>query len=116
MKVKSTIASQTCPKSKYRNPLESQCSITDFLRQAELSVQDFLAADDPRTMAEGWYQPPPFRLFFINQEIDLTDKFDFAFLCGDLNFRLDISRLHADWLISRQGLNSILPCNLARKP
>ena len=35
--------------------------------------------------------------------IDITDKFDFTFLCGDLNFRLDLSRLHADWLISRQG-------------
>lgn len=53
--------------------------------KAELSVDDFLAVDDPRNMAE-----------------DLTDRFDFSFLCGDLNFRLDISRLHADWLISRQ--------------
>lgn len=35
---------------------------------------------------------------------DLTDRFDYSFLCGDLNFRLDISRLHADWLISRQGI------------
>jgi hypothetical protein len=35
--------------------------------------------------------------------IDVTDKFDYTFLCGDLNFRLDISRLHADWLIARQG-------------
>lgn len=33
---------------------------------------------------------------------DLTDRFDFTFLFGDLNFRLDISRLHADWLISRR--------------
>ncbi|KAF8962697.1 Endonuclease/exonuclease/phosphatase [Flammula alnicola] len=53
--------------------------------KSELSVDDFLAADDSRKTAE-----------------DLTDKFDFAFLCGDLNFRLNISRLHADWLISRQ--------------
>lgn len=34
---------------------------------------------------------------------DITDRFDFAFLCGDLNFRLDVTRLHADWLISRRG-------------
>ncbi|KAJ7052514.1 hypothetical protein C8F01DRAFT_568841 [Mycena amicta] len=33
---------------------------------------------------------------------ELTDKFDYSFLLGDLNFRLNISRLHADWLISRQ--------------
>ncbi|KAJ7219954.1 inositol polyphosphate phosphatase [Mycena pura] len=53
--------------------------------KAELTVDDFLSADDPRVMAE-----------------DPTDKFDYTFLCGDLNFRLGISRLHADWLISRQ--------------
>ena len=34
---------------------------------------------------------------------DITDRFDYTFFCGDLNFRLDISRLHADWLIARQG-------------
>ncbi|KAJ7574421.1 hypothetical protein C8J56DRAFT_1017375 [Mycena floridula] len=56
----------------------------------ELALEDFLKADDPRVMAE-----------------DLTDKYDHTFLFGDLNFRLDISRLHADWLISRQG-SSIL--------
>ncbi|KAJ3972713.1 inositol polyphosphate phosphatase [Lentinula raphanica] len=53
--------------------------------KTELSVNDFLSSDDPRVMAE-----------------DLTDKFDYTFVFGDLNFRLDISRLHADWLISRQ--------------
>ncbi|KAF9466458.1 Endonuclease/exonuclease/phosphatase [Collybia nuda] len=53
--------------------------------KAELSVDDFLENDDPRVMAE-----------------DLTDKFDYTFICGDLNFRLDISRLHADWLMSRK--------------
>lgn len=36
--------------------------------------------------------------------VDITDRFDFTFLCGDLNFRLDITRLHADWLISQRGL------------
>ncbi|KAF9223546.1 DNase I-like protein [Gyrodon lividus] len=52
--------------------------------KSELSVDDFLQSDDPRMMAE-----------------DVTDRFDYTFLCGDLNFRLDITRLHADWLISR---------------
>ncbi|KAG6820311.1 hypothetical protein H0H93_002398 [Arthromyces matolae] len=51
----------------------------------ELAVDDFLPNDDERMMAE-----------------DITDKFDYTFLCGDLNFRLDISRLHADWLVSRK--------------
>ncbi|KAK0480241.1 inositol polyphosphate phosphatase [Armillaria novae-zelandiae] len=53
--------------------------------KSELSVDDFLSHTDERIMAE-----------------DLTDKFDFTFIFGDLNFRLNISRLHADWLISRQ--------------
>ncbi|KAF8501421.1 DNase I-like protein, partial [Russula emetica] len=51
----------------------------------ELAVDDFLQPDDPRMVAE-----------------DITDRFDFTFLFGDLNFRLDLSRLHADWLISRR--------------
>ncbi|KAG6877511.1 hypothetical protein C0993_006460 [Termitomyces sp. T159_Od127] len=53
--------------------------------KTELAVDDFLKNGDPRVMAE-----------------DITDKFDYTFLCGDLNFRLDISRLHADWLVSRK--------------
>ena len=40
---------------------------------------------------------------------DLTDRFDYTFLFGDLNFRLDVSRLHADWLISRQGRRQFKP-------
>ncbi|KAJ7650437.1 inositol polyphosphate phosphatase [Roridomyces roridus] len=59
--------------------------------KAELAVDDFLAPDDFRVMSE-----------------DVTDKFDHTFLCGDLNFRLDISRLHADWLISRQDYTQAL--------
>ncbi|KAJ6544832.1 inositol polyphosphate phosphatase [Mycena vulgaris] len=59
--------------------------------KAELTVDDFLAPDDPRVMSE-----------------DPTDKFDYTFLCGDLNFRLDISRLHADWLIARQDYTQAL--------
>ena len=53
--------------------------------QGELRVDDFLTDDDRRAMGE-----------------DLTDRFDYTFLLGDLNFRLDISRTHADWLISRR--------------
>ena len=39
---------------------------------------------------------------------DLTDRFDHTFIFGDLNFRLDISRLHADWLISRRDYTQAL--------
>ena len=56
-----------------------------MVTQGELTVDDFLTSDDSRFMAE-----------------DLTDRFDYTFIFGDLNFRLDISRLHADWLISRR--------------
>jgi hypothetical protein len=51
----------------------------------------------------------------VDQELtslaDITDKFDFTFLCGDLNFRLDITRLHADWLISRKGTELLVWLN-----
>ncbi|KAF5367443.1 hypothetical protein D9758_003808 [Tetrapyrgos nigripes] len=60
--------------------------LNDYAKiKSELTVDDFLSNDDSRLMAE-----------------DITDKFDYTFVFGDLNFRLDISRLHADWLISRQ--------------
>ncbi|KZT29956.1 DNase I-like protein, partial [Neolentinus lepideus HHB14362 ss-1] len=39
---------------------------------------------------------------------DLTDKFDYTFIFGDLNFRLDVTRLHADWLIARQEYEQAL--------
>ncbi|KAH9953553.1 hypothetical protein BGW80DRAFT_507127 [Lactifluus volemus] len=50
----------------------------EVVAQNELVVDDFLNADDPRTVAE-----------------DITDRFDFRFLFGDLNFRLDVSHLPA---------------------
>ncbi|KAF8484379.1 hypothetical protein JB92DRAFT_3028984 [Gautieria morchelliformis] len=53
--------------------------------KAELPIESFLPPDDPRTFAE-----------------DLTDRFDHTWIFGDLNFRLNISRLHADWLLSRK--------------
>ncbi|KAI0350062.1 DNase I-like protein [Trametes cingulata] len=66
--------------------------------KAELSVNDFLSPDDPRFMAE-----------------DITDRFDFTFIFGDLNFRLDITRLHADWLISRKEYEQALEFDQLRK-
>ncbi|EPQ54309.1 hypothetical protein GLOTRDRAFT_111629 [Gloeophyllum trabeum ATCC 11539] len=59
--------------------------------KSELEVDTFLKPEDPRNLAE-----------------DLTDKFDYTFIFGDLNFRLDITRLHADWLISRQEYEQAL--------
>lgn len=39
---------------------------------------------------------------------DVTDRFDACFWFGDLNFRLDISRLHADWLLQSKSYNVLL--------
>ncbi|GAA5877440.1 hypothetical protein JCM3774_001613 [Rhodotorula dairenensis] len=46
----------------------------------ELDLDDFLEASAPKPKK-------------------LVDRFDQTFFIGDLNFRLNISRLHADWLI-----------------
>ncbi|KXN85863.1 Synaptojanin-2 [Leucoagaricus sp. SymC.cos] len=59
--------------------------------KTELTVDSFLQHDDPRMMAE-----------------DLSDRFDHTFIFGDLNFRLDITRLHADWLIAHQEYEKAL--------
>lgn len=53
--------------------------------KSELHLDCFLPESDPRAQAE-----------------DITDRYDTVFWMGDLNFRLDISRLHADWLVSRK--------------
>ena len=53
----------------------------------ELRVNTFLPKCDPR-----------------HTEADLTDRFDTVFWCGDLNFRLDVSRLHAEWLIEQKSM------------
>ena len=67
-------------------------------------MDDFLSPDDPRFMAEGCtiLQFPRNSLLIWNF-LDITDRFDSTFIFGDLNFRLDITRLHADWLIARKG-------------
>lgn len=46
----------------------------------ELDLDDFLGPSAPRSKK-------------------LIDRFDHTFFMGDLNFRLNISRLHADWLV-----------------
>lgn len=66
--------------------------------KTELSLDTFLSVDDPRQMAE-----------------DITDRFDYTFFFGDLNFRLDISRLHADWLISHKEYAQALEFDQLRR-
>ncbi|KDN50578.1 hypothetical protein RSAG8_01076, partial [Rhizoctonia solani AG-8 WAC10335] len=58
--------------------------------QAELKLDNFGEHLHPR-------KPIP-----DSTKTDITNTFDYTFIFGDLNFRLNVSRLHADWLISRQ--------------
>ena len=41
-------------------------------------------------------------------DLDVTDKFDTTFWFGDLNFRLEVSRLHADWLVKHKEYEKAL--------
>ncbi|ODO03460.1 hypothetical protein L198_02307 [Cryptococcus wingfieldii CBS 7118] len=59
--------------------------------KSELRLDCFLPKDDPRS-----------------QEEDITERFDTVFWCGDLNFRLELSRLHADWLIEQKKYEDAL--------
>lgn len=59
--------------------------------KAELKVDTFLPEKDPRRAAG-----------------DITDQFDHTFWCGDMNFRLDITRKHADWLIMNRTYHQAL--------
>ena len=59
--------------------------------KAALKVDSFLPADDPRSRLE-----------------DITEQFDHTFWFGDLNFRIDISRQHADWLMMHKKYDQAL--------
>lgn len=39
---------------------------------------------------------------------NIPSRFDCAFLLGDLNFRLDLSRLHCDWLMQNKDYRSAM--------
>lgn len=64
----------------------------------ELEVDDFLPPDDER-----------------KKETNVSNKFDQTFFLGDLNFRLDISRLHADWLTKSHNYTTALEFDQLRK-
>ena len=57
----------------------------------ELHLDSFLPPSDPSNQAE-----------------DIEERYDTVFWFGDLNFRLEMSRLHADWLISRKEYKQAL--------
>ncbi|EJT46292.1 hypothetical protein A1Q1_05121 [Trichosporon asahii var. asahii CBS 2479] len=66
--------------------------------KAELKLNDFLDESDPRKGFE-----------------DITDRFDTTFWCGDLNFRVDISQLHAKWLLDQKKYQDALMFDQLRK-
>ncbi|CCF54421.1 hypothetical protein NDA11_004060 [Ustilago hordei] len=59
--------------------------------KAALKVDSFLDSSDPRSRLE-----------------DITEQFDHTFWFGDLNFRIDISRQHADWLMMNKKYDQAL--------
>jgi len=59
--------------------------------KAALKVDSFLPATDPRSKLD-----------------DITEQFDHTFWFGDLNFRIDISRQHADWLMMNKKYDQAL--------
>lgn len=66
--------------------------------KAELNVDTFLPPDHPQL-----------------DKRDITKNFDHCFWCGDLNFRVDISRKHADWLLKQQSYDDALEFDQLRK-
>ncbi|ORY90267.1 hypothetical protein BCR35DRAFT_323714 [Leucosporidium creatinivorum] len=46
---------------------------------------------------------------------DLTSRFDQTFFMGDLNFRLDVTRLHADWLLKSRDYATALEFDQLRQ-
>ncbi|CAO1627324.1 unnamed protein product [Parajaminaea phylloscopi] len=50
-----------------------------------------------------------------SQSDDVTEMFDHAFWFGDLNFRVDITRKHADWLIMNKRYDQALEFDQLRK-
>lgn len=66
--------------------------------KAELDIDSFLESGDERLLNE-----------------DPTDRFDSTFWVGDLNFRLDISRIHADWLVAKRDYAQALKFDQLKK-
>lgn len=64
----------------------------------ELRVDTFLDDKDPRNRME-----------------DVTEIFDHSFWMGDLNFRVDITRQHADWLVMQKRYDQALEFDQLRK-
>lgn len=76
--------------------------------KAELEVNDFLEAGDDRLLKEDptdrfGESLPSFWSFVVGADRRSIASTDTTFWVGDLNFRLDVTRLHADWLLAQKG-------------
>ncbi|GAA6053572.1 hypothetical protein JCM3770_005200 [Rhodotorula araucariae] len=69
--------------------LAAHASGLEFRKANAIKILNEIAVDD-FWVASGQEGPRPPKL---------ADRFDAVFFAGDLNFRLNISRLHADWLV-----------------
>ncbi|GAA5930413.1 hypothetical protein JCM3775_004385 [Rhodotorula graminis] len=79
--------------------LAAHASGLDFRKANALKILDELVVDDFWNNRDGEQGPRPEKL---------VDRFDGVFFAGDLNFRLNISRLHADWLVRAKDFSSAL--------
>lgn len=68
----------------------------------ELDVNDFSMPRPPRLSRHNS------RTGDTEQLRDITERFDYTFFAGDLNFRTAISRLHADWLLQTKNYPTML--------
>jgi hypothetical protein len=72
--------------------MEARISNVDKIKtELGKNLNCFLPEDDPQA-----------------SESDITERFDTTFWFGDLNFRLDVSRLHADWLVQHKEYEKAL--------
>ncbi|GAA5856924.1 hypothetical protein JCM9279_003597 [Rhodotorula babjevae] len=79
--------------------LAAHASGLEFRKANALKILDELVVDDFWDNRGGEQGPRPEKLI---------DRFDGVFFAGDLNFRLNISRLHADWLVRAKDYSSAL--------
>ncbi|GAA5923788.1 uncharacterized protein JCM15063_003766 [Sporobolomyces koalae] len=78
--------------------LAAHASAIEIRKANVLKILEEIAVDD-FWQTSGKLGPKP---------KNLSDRFDQAFFLGDLNFRLNITRLHSDWLIARKDYSTAL--------
>ena len=78
--------------------------------KAELKLDCFLPDNNERSRLSG-----ESRFHYVSLISDITDRFDTTFWFGDMNFRLEISREHAEWLIAKKDYAQALSWDQLKK-